>query len=194
MIAQLRQRAEREGVHVEACVGDGMALPLPDSAFDAAFSMFGLMFFPDRHRGFSELARVLTPGGRAVVASWVPVDRVALMADVYRTLGALLPSLPFGGARTPLGTAAEVREEMAAAGLDPVEVREITHAFEAPSVDAFWEVLERSTPPIHAVREAVGPDAWAKVRRDLVEALRAKWGTGPQEVPMIANLGIGRRA
>ena len=43
--------------------GDGQNLPYADASFDAAFSMFGLMFFPDRAAGFSEIYRTLNKGG-----------------------------------------------------------------------------------------------------------------------------------
>ena len=69
MIDRLRARSVREGVQIEARVGDGQALPFDDATFEHAFSMFGLMFFPDRAKGFRELCRVLVPGGRAVVSS-----------------------------------------------------------------------------------------------------------------------------
>jgi len=59
--------AREAGLDVESLVGDGMALPLADGAFDVAFSMFGLMFFPDRPRGFRELRRVLVREGLWVV-------------------------------------------------------------------------------------------------------------------------------
>ena len=56
MVGKLRARIDAEAIaNVEARVGDGMALPFEDASFDAAFSMFGLMFFPDRHQGFREL-------------------------------------------------------------------------------------------------------------------------------------------
>jgi len=42
---------------VTAQVADGQALPFADGEFEAAFSMFGLMFFPDRAKGFAELRR-----------------------------------------------------------------------------------------------------------------------------------------
>ncbi len=47
--------------------GDGLALPLPDAAFDAATIAFGLRNMADRHRCLSELRRVLRPGGRLFV-------------------------------------------------------------------------------------------------------------------------------
>lgn len=192
MVARLGENARRQGVTcVDARVGDGMALPFADASFDAAFSMFGLMFFPDRSRGFRELLRVLRPGGAAVVASWVPTERVPVFADIYGTLGALLPSLPFA-AKPPLAEASELAAEMTAAGFAGVEVHASTHVLETPSIEAFWEALERSTPPIHLAREALGA-VWHEVRRKLVSSLLARWGTGPQRIAMSANLGAGRR-
>src|SRR5262245_25360540 len=52
MLAQLRARMEQRGItNIDVREGDGQALPYGDGRFDAAFSMFGLMFFPDRARG-----------------------------------------------------------------------------------------------------------------------------------------------
>ncbi len=194
MIARLREGALREGITtVEARVGDGMALPLDDGTIDATFSMFALIFFPDRPKGFRELRRILKPDGRAVVGSWVPAERVPVLADIYRALREALPSMRFGDATAPLCNAAEFQEEMTEAGLRDVSVREITHTLEVPSVDHFWTALERSTPPIRAVREAVGPERWPELVERLLSELHAKWGTGAQGVPMIANLALGRR-
>jgi ubiquinone/menaquinone biosynthesis C-methylase UbiE len=74
MIEKLRERASAEAVAIESHVGDGQALPFAQASFDRAFSMFGLMFFPERILGFRELLRVLLPGGVAVVGSWAAED------------------------------------------------------------------------------------------------------------------------
>ena len=47
--------------------GDCLALPLPDASFDAVTISFGLRNLADRHRGLSEMRRVLRPGGTLVV-------------------------------------------------------------------------------------------------------------------------------
>src|SRR6185436_8525892 len=73
MIDQLRSAIARDSIEgVTARIGDGQALPFDGGTYDAAFSMFGLMFFPDRARGFAELRRCLKDGGVAVVSSWLP--------------------------------------------------------------------------------------------------------------------------
>ena len=191
MIALLCESAQREGVRIDARVGNGMALPLADASCDAAFSMFGLIFFPDRGKGFRELLRILAPGGRAVVGSWVPEDRIPLRADINRNLCALVPELPFAGRNRPLGEADEFCAELAAAGFRGVEVHEVTYEFESPSIEDYWDTMERGTPISRALREWIGPERWTEVRQKLIELLQAKWGTGPQRIPMIANLGMG---
>lgn len=80
MIDRLRHDAAARGLtNVEAVVGDGQALPYADASFDAAFSMFGLIFFPDRARGLGELLRVLWQG---------PVEANVLFAGVLHGMSA----------------------------------------------------------------------------------------------------------
>jgi demethylmenaquinone methyltransferase/2-methoxy-6-polyprenyl-1,4-benzoquinol methylase len=52
---------------IEFKQGDGMALPLPDAAFDAVTVSFGLRNMADRHKALSEMHRVLRPDGRLFV-------------------------------------------------------------------------------------------------------------------------------
>ena len=47
--------------------GDGLALPLPDQAFDAVTIAFGLRNMGDRHRSLTEMHRVLRKGCRVHV-------------------------------------------------------------------------------------------------------------------------------
>jgi demethylmenaquinone methyltransferase / 2-methoxy-6-polyprenyl-1,4-benzoquinol methylase len=65
MIAEA-QREHRDVVQLEFGVGDALALPLPDGAFDAATIAFGLRNLADYEAGFRELARVVRPNGRVV--------------------------------------------------------------------------------------------------------------------------------
>jgi demethylmenaquinone methyltransferase/2-methoxy-6-polyprenyl-1,4-benzoquinol methylase len=66
MIGLARSRTY-DRVELEFVVGDAMALPLPDGAdgtgFDAATIAFGMRNLPDYRRGFTEMARVVRPGG-----------------------------------------------------------------------------------------------------------------------------------
>src|SRR6185436_20942438 len=48
---------------VEWRAADAMQLPFEDGSFDAVVCQFGVMFFPDKAKAFSEARRVLRPGG-----------------------------------------------------------------------------------------------------------------------------------
>ena len=70
MVDYLKGKAQAQGIRgIEVGVMDGQALDVADNRFDAVFSIFALMFFPDRAAGFRELHRVIRPKGLAVVAS-----------------------------------------------------------------------------------------------------------------------------
>jgi len=192
MISRLCKRAREEGVEVHAQLGDGTALPFGDASFDVVLCMFALPFFSDRGKGLRELVRVLKPGGAAVIGTWVAMERMPVLAEAYAVLGAALPDLPFGRADRPLCELGQLRDEMAAAGFRDIEAREITHSIEAISADGLWRAMQRSTPPIRAAQEALG-EGWGDVHRRIGEMLSARWGEGPQRIPMTANLARGRR-
>lgn len=193
MVEQLRERAARAGLAVDARVGDGMALPFEDGSFDAAFSMFGLMFFPDRDRGFRELLRVLRPGGRAVVGSWAPMDRTPILGELFSAIRAELPGLPFGEGKAPLGDPDEFRAEMEAAGFRDVSVREVEHAMEAPSTEVLWGSMRRSNAPLVLLRDKLGEARWGELDEAILGRLQARFGDGPQQLSMTALLGAGSR-
>jgi SAM-dependent methyltransferase len=83
---------------------DAMALPFDDGAFDAVVCQFGVMFFPDKGRAFSEAQRVLKPGGMFVFSVW---DRIEENEFAHLVTTALVSRFPDNPprflARTPHG-------------------------------------------------------------------------------------------
>lgn len=192
MIAILKTRASSERLAIDARVGDGQSLPYPDASYDAAFSMFGLMFFPDRARGFAELRRVLRDGGRAVVASWTSLDRVPLLAEVFAALREAMPGLPAQGI-APLSTTDDARAEMTAGGFRDVAVHEVTHAMEAPSIGEFWASTTRTLAPLVLLKSKLGDAAWAPIAAGIEKRLRVVAGEGSVHVEMTALLAVGTK-
>ena len=72
-----RGRAEEEGLDIDFHVGDAQALPFGDGSFDVVLSVFGIIFAPDPRHAFSEVVRVLRPGGRALITAWTPEGAIA---------------------------------------------------------------------------------------------------------------------
>jgi demethylmenaquinone methyltransferase / 2-methoxy-6-polyprenyl-1,4-benzoquinol methylase len=136
MIGRARN-AFADRIELQFVVGDAMALPVEDGAFDAATIAFGMRNLPDYERGFGELRRVLRPGGRVVCLEaarprswlgrlgWLWFERGAPLlgrligeADAYRYLVSSVAAYP-GPER--------IAEHMRAAGL--VDVRWIPLTF-----------------------------------------------------------------
>jgi SAM-dependent methyltransferase len=193
MIAQLEQAAFAQQLKLRCQVADGMSLPYADESFDAAFSMFGLMFFPDRIQGFRELYRTLKPGGVAVISSWQPMERFALLSDIYTALKKLLPDIPFGDGKAPLGEPEEIRAEMTTAGFHSVRTEMVSASAQQPSLEASWEMMCRGSAPFALLRKNIGEQRWASAEQGIKATLLEKYGPGPQTLTMVANLGIGRR-
>lgn len=94
-----RRRADEAGVDIDWVEGDAEDLPFDDGAFDVVLSTFGVMFAPRHEVAARELARVLRPGGRLGLATWVPDGTVG---HLFRTVAAELPPPP-AIAQPPLG-------------------------------------------------------------------------------------------
>jgi SAM-dependent methyltransferase len=190
MLVELRRRAEAAGLAgaIEVHQGDAQKLPFESGAYDAAFSMFGLMFFPDRHAGLLEMRRVLKPGGRGVISSWVPF--VGPFGELMKTARELIPGLPLGGGQQPLATAEEVATEMTAAGFRDVRVEVVPHAITAKSFDAFWDSMLRTNAPLVLLRHRLGA-GWDAVAPKIRERVRATLGDGPLTIGRGAYVGIG---
>jgi ubiquinone/menaquinone biosynthesis C-methylase UbiE len=83
---------------------DAMALPFPEGEFDAVVCQFGVMFFPDKPKAFSEARRVLKPGGTFIFNVWDRISENEFADTVTTALEAVFPKDPPRFlARTPHG-------------------------------------------------------------------------------------------
>jgi SAM-dependent methyltransferase len=89
---------------VEWRQADAMQLPFPDGTFDAVVCQFGVMFFPEKSRAFSEARRVLRSGGVFIFNVWDRIEENEFADIVTRALESLFPKDPPRFlARTPYG-------------------------------------------------------------------------------------------
>ncbi|MDQ5822961.1 MAG: class I SAM-dependent methyltransferase [Chloroflexota bacterium] len=89
---------------VEWRQADAMELPFRDGEFDAVVCQFGVMFFPDKPKAFSEAHRVLRPGGIFIFNVWDRIEENEFANTVMTALESMFPEDPPRFlARTPYG-------------------------------------------------------------------------------------------
>jgi SAM-dependent methyltransferase len=133
-VPQGRVLTERLGMsdQVDFQVGDGTAIPFPDASFDGAWTQHSSMNIEDKEALYSEIHRVLKPGGRLVLhevmgGNGEPID--------YPVPWAGNPTFSF---LRPVG---EVRTLIADSGF-----RELAWQDESAKVQAFFDRGQGSTP------------------------------------------------
>jgi demethylmenaquinone methyltransferase/2-methoxy-6-polyprenyl-1,4-benzoquinol methylase len=90
---QMLEIARRDHPELEFVEGDALRLPFDDASFDAATIAFGLRNLADPVKGLREMARVVKPGGCAVVLEFVRPPQ-NLVGGAYRIyLRTLLPAI-----------------------------------------------------------------------------------------------------
>jgi ubiquinone/menaquinone biosynthesis C-methylase UbiE len=120
--------------------GDAMALPYEASRFDAATMALVLFFVPDPKAGVAEMRRVVRPGGTIAAYAW---DILNPGGFPFQPVGEALRA---AGLSPPMPPSAEIsrfdamRALWAEAGLQSVEMREITVERSFASFDEFWSV------------------------------------------------------
>jgi SAM-dependent methyltransferase len=94
----------RSDKNVEWRQADALALPFEEASFDVVLCQFGVMFFPDRIKAYSEVLRVLKPGGRFIFNVWDKIEDNEFADTVTTALVGVFPDdPPLFLARTPHG-------------------------------------------------------------------------------------------
>jgi ubiquinone/menaquinone biosynthesis C-methylase UbiE len=189
MIERLNARAA--GLGISAQVMDGQALALPDAQFDRACSVFGIPLFPDWRRGLSEMARVLRPGGRAVLGvaanphGFGPNSLFAAARE--RVVGPFAPDIP---AMAHLADPDRLAGEMRQAGFEEVEISPRTHDFvmEAAMLQADHPMISQN--PLLAM---LAPPERAAVVDKALRIARSKEVGGQLRLPGTAHFAIAVR-
>jgi SAM-dependent methyltransferase len=131
--ALVERGAARTGQPVRWRHADVQALPYADAAFDVVVSAFGAALAPRPKRTVSELARVLRPGGRLVLAAWVPRGLPGRLEELHPPPDGIRPA----GAWADDATARARFEPW----FDAVERRLRTVALTFPGADSLFAAL-----------------------------------------------------
>lgn len=164
--------------HGDASTLNGVA----DGTFDLVVSMFGAMFAPRPADVAKAMVRVTRPGGRIVMANWIPGDPT-LVAQILRISSAYSPPPPEGFV-SPMtwGVESHVVERFGAAGI-PAEniscVKDV-YTFKSPQSPAAFLADFRNWygPTMNAFAAAEQSGRAAELQRELQALFEAQNRTG----------------
>lgn len=148
MLAAARDLASARQLDIPFLDGDAEALPFDDGVFDAVISTFGVMFTQRPEDAAAEMARVLRPGGRLVLAVWTPDGNVFEMFKVIKRympqVEGEAPPSPFAWGDTGrlmelLGDAFELRFERG------------TSYYREPDARAAWRTFVEGYGPVQTL-------------------------------------------
>ena len=176
--AKKRQPADRR---IDWRQADALALPFDDRSFDAVTCQFGVMFFPDKTKGYREARRVLKPGGHFFFNVWDRIEENDFANVVTQALAIVFPhDPPRFMARTPHGYHDEkqIRGELKAAGFTNVSFDAVDARSKAPSPRDPAVAYCQGTPLRNEI-EARGAPGLEEATKQAADALARRFGTGP---------------
>jgi SAM-dependent methyltransferase len=169
--ARLLEVARQRVPDGEFVLGDAAKLPFADGSFDAAVSVFGIIFVRPAEQAAAEIARVVRPGGRVAITTWPPrgpmFDAIALMRQ------ALARARPDEGGAGMMDWGDPAALGALLAPFGDVEVAEHQLAHRRMSPEHFWDRWERLHPMWIAARRQLEPAGeWEALREVAIAALR----------------------
>lgn len=173
MLAILKDTISENGItNIDVHHGDGQALPYDNNTFDAAFSMFGLMFFPDRSKGYAEILRTLKPGGAAVISSWAPVCESSAMKIMFGALQAMNPDIP--DPQTDVESLENpdfFQSELETAGFKEIKIHPVSGDIQINNIERFWQDMVKGSAPFAMMKKKLTEEQWEQKQRIALDYL-----------------------
>jgi len=162
-LERARARANDEGVAVKWIEGSAEALPIRQPAFDLVTCQQGLQFFTNKALAAREMRRVIAPGGRAVIACWLPIEQqgpVALIDDIAAKHTGKRHVLPYS-----FGDEAALKQLLVDAKFFAIAIETVTRQVRIPDPARFvtMALTTVSGEPVESLTAAIaeGVDALA---------------------------------
>jgi len=164
MLEFARAAAAKQGLDIGYQQADAENLPFADGEFDALLSTFGVMFASKPESAAAEIARVVKPGGRLVLATWKPDSNVFNMFSVMKRYMPAPPQpqpSPFAW-----GDAKRVQELLG----DSFELRfeEGTNRFRYASGEDAWSLWVNHYGPTKSLAASLDDASRAALKQDMI--------------------------
>lgn len=191
-IARAKFGADEDVVFQSA---DATALPFPDESFDMAICQFGVMFYPDKDKGYREAHRVLTRGGRYLFSVWDAHRHNPYGRIVHEVIGGFFPVDPPRFFEVPFGyhLIDPIKESLLAAGFGEIKVSVDQQHRRVADFSSFARGFVFGSPAFDQIRQRNGAEP-SEVQEAVAAAMRREFGGEPGLVSMQAIMFEARKA
>ena len=160
-------------------VGDALALPFPDDAFDRTLSMLVLNFVPDAAAALQQMIRVTRPGGVVAAAVWDYGDGMQMLRTFWDADVALDPgAAPRDERHMPLCARGALADLWRTHGLQDVDEQPLTIDMAFASFDDYWQPFLCGQGPagvyVSSLSESARHTLESKLRADVDLTMRAR--------------------
>jgi ubiquinone/menaquinone biosynthesis C-methylase UbiE len=190
MAGRIKERAAAAGVPLDVLVMDGQHLLLPDSSFDAALSVLGVILYPDAAAGLLELRRVVKPGGRIALVTWTEPEAYELALELRAAAASVFGELP--ASTLPAQLRFKDRDQFQAlfeaAGLSGIAINTVAASLKAPS--ARWLADRVAFAPGMAAMLASFRPREAEILAAFRTRLERRFGDSEVELGARAFIGV----
>ncbi len=184
MVEETRREIKRWALtNVDVQFMDAEHLEFPDESFDFVFCAFAIFFFPQLARAFSEMMRVLKPGGRVAVSTWGPEDqRIKWYQDLVESY--LSEKETESDTQLNTGPVFDTSEGLnailASAGFTEIEILPESKEFSYADENEFWAVLwsHGARKNLEAIERKLGKEGLQRFQAAASQHLKMMQQTG----------------
>lgn len=176
-------------------VADALDLPFEDESFDAVVCQFGIMFFPDKQKGLSEMMRVLKPNGIIAFNVWdtLEINKVVKVSkDVIETF---FDDSPPKFLDTPFGfnDIEKIKGLMDSAGIKNIEHEVVSASFNNFSAEHIARGFITGNPTITEINERGTADS-KEIINAVAKEIENVFGADNPEVSLQEIVFIGTKS
>lgn len=164
-------------------VADALSLSFDDQAFDAVICQFGIMFFPDKHRGLAEMARTLKPGGMLAFNVWDSLEQNKSALIAHQTIASFFESNPPQFLTTPFGfyDIDHIKDLITQAGLKDIVSHTVSELIEVVDAAHIAKGYVEGNPGVLEINERATVAA-SEVTKATAAALEKAYGSSPLKI------------
>jgi ubiquinone/menaquinone biosynthesis C-methylase UbiE len=185
-------------IHTEFRVMDAQNMSFDDNSFTHLGCMFGIMFFPDRAKGLSEICRVLQTGGTAAIGTWNSTNAVNIIPDLaeYASIPDVAENMAAVSHLVKICSDPDVFEgELHAAGFTDVHIHVHDQVFSLPNTEDTYLAFANNAVLKKALGGRDALELYPKWQEFLAGPGKERWlnPDGTVRLHYVGNIAIARK-